>query len=191
MRPYLKWLVAASLAVWGLSVLTGHLPPRARLLLLLSVGFGLLAGWGARVIADEFSVPPSRRLAAIVLLLTVAGLVNVAWTAYRQLAAAASAITTADPQQLLALRVLESSQEGDPVMQRRFREERARLQPTFQDYLADRLSRLGRPEPPWPVVIWAAEILLGGFAAAWMFRREVRRQTSDVSKKKDDSPSIP
>ncbi|MBL8849485.1 MAG: hypothetical protein JNG89_07370 [Planctomycetaceae bacterium] len=176
MLPNLKWLVAVTLAVWGLSTLTGQLPPRARLLLLLSIAFGLLAGWGVRVLADEFKVSPSRPLAAVVCLLTVAGLVNVAWTAYRQMSAAARAITDADPQQLLALRVLESSQNDDPTMQRRFREERARLQPIFADYLADRLSRLGRPEPPWPIVIWIAEILLGGFAAGWMFRRHVQRQ---------------
>jgi hypothetical protein len=179
MLPYLKWLVASSLAVLGMSALAGHLPPRARLLLLLAIGFGLLAGWSCRVIAGEFSVPATRGLSAVVLLLTVVGLVNVAWTAYRQLAAAARAITASDPQQLMALRVLESAQADDAVMQRRYREERARLQPTFNDYLADRLSGIGRPDEPWPVVIWGVEILTGGVAAAWMFRREVRRKSLD------------
>lgn len=175
MLPDLKWLFGSSLAVLGLSALVGHLPPRARLLLLLAIGFGLLAGWSCRVIAGEFSVPTSQGRAIIVLLLTITGLANVAWTAYRQMAAAARAITDSDPQQLMALRVLESAQADDAIMERRYREERARLQPTFGDYLADRLTGIGRPDEPWPAAIWGAEILLGGVAAAWMFRREVRR----------------
>jgi hypothetical protein len=178
MRATLKWLVATTLAIWGLSALAGHLPARFRLLLLFSIGFGLLAGWGARVIADEFEVRRSGRGAAITALLTILGLANVAWAAYRQSQATARETIARDPQQLTALRILEGAMKDDPALQRRYREERARLQPDFGDYLTRRLLVFGYVAPPWPIVIWSAELLAGSVAAAWMFRRRGRR-TSD------------
>ena len=65
MRATLKWLGATLLMVWGLSALGGQLPARVRLLLLFALGFGLLAGWAAGVIADEFTVRRSWSNAAI------------------------------------------------------------------------------------------------------------------------------
>ena len=181
MRPVLKWLAAAALAIWGLSALAGLLPPRARLILLFPAGFGLLAGWSARVIAEESGVRRSRRAAGGVLLLVVAGLANVAWTAYRQSADAARTAAAANPQQSMALRVLESAMADDPELQQRYQEERARLHPTFGDYLASRLLQIGHVAAPWPAVVWGSEVLLGSVAAAWMFLQDARRQRSDAS----------
>jgi hypothetical protein len=174
----LKWLAATTLMVWGLSTLAGHLPARVRLLLLFATAFGLLAGWGAGVIADEFEVRRSRRGAAITATLTILGLANVALAAYRQSQATARETVSRDPQQLTALRILEGAMKDDPVLQRRYREERARLQPDFGDYLTRRLLVFGHLPVPWPAVIWIAELLAGSIAAAWMFSRRAKA-TSD------------
>jgi len=181
MHSHLRWLAATGLAVWGVSALAGHLPARVRLLLLFAIGFGLLAGWGSGVLADEFGVRRSRRGAAITAALAVAGLANVAVSAYRQSQEDARATIDRDPQQLTALRVLEGAMEDDPELRRRYHEERARLQPSFPGYLSRRLLAFGYVAPPWPAVIWSAEVLSGAAAAAWMFRREARRRTPDVS----------
>jgi hypothetical protein len=171
MRPVLTWLAVVALVAWGLSVLTGHLPPRLRLLVLFSVAFGLLVGGAAGLLADEFGVRRVRRSSAALFLLTVAGLVNQTLTAYRQEQAAGRARAQADPQQMLALQFLQSAMADDPELKQRYLEERARLQPTFGDYLAQRWSRWGRMPAPWPAIIWGAELMLGGIAAVLMFRR--------------------
>jgi hypothetical protein len=191
MRSHLKWIAATGLAVWGLSALAGHLPSRVRLLLLLAIAFGLLTGWGAGVIADEFGVRRSRLGSVLTAVLTITGLANVATAAYRQSQEMARATVASDPQQLMALRVLEGAMKDDPELQQRYREEKARLQPDFGDYLTRRLLVFGHLSPPWPAVIWSAELLAGGVAAAWMFRREVRRQTPDVSKSEALEVSTP
>src|SRR5262245_44461820 len=175
MAPFLKWLAATALAIGGASALAGQLSPRVRLLLLFSAGFGLLTGWAAAVLADEFGARRSRSNAAVLCVLTAAGLVNVAWAGYRQTVAAARRISESDSQQMLALRVLEGTMGADPVLQQRFREERARLQPQFQDYLAFRLHQFGTIPAPWPAVAWGAELFFGTIAAAWMFRKGDRK----------------
>lgn len=182
MPSTLKWLVATTLAVWGLSTLSGQLPPRIRLLLLFAIGFGLFAGWSAGVIADEFGVRRSWSKTATTAVLAVLGLANVAFAAYRQSQETARETVARDPQQLTALRVLEGAMKDDPTLQRRYQEERARLQPDFGDYLSRRLLVFGYVSSPWPAIVWGAEIIAGAAAAAGMFRKDVRRQTPDVSK---------
>lgn len=171
MRATLKWLVATTLAVWGFSALAGQLPARVRLLLLFAVGFGLLAGWSAGVLADEFAVQRSRRIAAITAALTMLGLANVAFAAYRHSQQSARETVARDPQQLTALRILEGAMKDDPALHVRYREERARLQPDFGDYLSRRLLVFGYVPSPWSAVIWGAEIVAGAAAAVWMLLR--------------------
>ena len=171
MRANLKWLVATTLAVWGLSALTGQLPARVRLLLLFAIGFGLVAGWSAGVIADEFGVRRAWSKGAIAAALTILGLANVAFAAYRQSQETARETVSRDPQQLTALRVLEGAMQDDPALQRRYHEERARLQPDFGDYLTRRLLVFGYVPSPWPAVAWGAEVIAGAAAAVWMFLR--------------------
>ncbi|MFO1095838.1 MAG: hypothetical protein U0992_21410 [Planctomycetaceae bacterium] len=117
-------------------------------------------------------------------LTAASGLVNIAATGYRQTVAAAKKIREADPQQMLALRVLEGTMDADPVLQQRFHEERARLQPQFGDYLAVRLQRYGTFPAPWPAVAWSAELFFGGIAAGWMFwkrgKSEIRNPKSET-----------
>jgi hypothetical protein len=185
MRSLLKWLAAAALAIGGLSALAGQLPPRIRLLGLFAIGFGLLSGGCAAALADGFEVRRSPLAAAAVCALTAAGFANIAWAGYRQTQAAAARAVAADAQQLLALRLLESTMDVDPVVQRRYREERARLQPGFHDYLARRLSRFGTPPAPWPEIESGLEVLLGAAAAAWIFLRKSWRQSPDLSEKSE------
>ena len=187
MRANLKWLVATTLAVCGLSALTGQLPARIRLLLLFAIGFGLFAGWSAGVIADEFGVRRSWSKAAATAVLAVLGLANVAFAAYRQSQETARETVARDPQQLTALRVLEGAMKDDPTLQRRYQEERARLQPDFAGYLSRRLLVFGYVPSPWPAVIWGTEVIAGAAAAVWMFRRDIGRQTPDVGKDEPQS----
>lgn len=189
MRPFVMWSAATALAVWGLSALAGHLPPRFRLLLLFSIGFGLLTGWIAAELARGCGLRASRWSAGAMFMLTVAGLVNQAWTAYRQVEAAARRIVAADSQQLLALQVLKSAIEDDPELRQRYLEERARLQPTFGDYLTERLTSVTRLRSPWPAVVWGLELCLGGAAAAWMFARPPTTTTAVRTSKADSRPT--
>ena len=116
-------------------------------------------------------MPKTRWPAIVGFGLTVAGLVNQTLISCRRLQTAARARVAEDPQQLLALPLLKDAARDDPVLRRRYLEERARLQPEFGDYLALRLSNVAWLPPPWPAVVWALETLLGGLAATLLFRR--------------------
>lgn len=174
MRNVAVWLLAGAVVVAGLSALIAAAPPRFRLILLTPVGLGLASGWGLGQLADELRVRRSSATAALTVMLTLAGLAHLALAGYRQVAAAARNNVARDPQQLLALRLLESAANDDPALRRRWDEERLRLEPRFRDYLAGRLLSFGWLPAPWPAVIWGAELLSGAAAAAWIFRRSPR-----------------
>lgn len=162
------WFLLGLAGVAVLSGLAGHAPARVRLLLLFPIAFGLLVGAGLGLVGHNLGLRRSVPVALIVNLLAVAGLANVARIAYGELAAHARRAVEQDPQRLLALRIMESTDLTDPRDRRSYHELRTALQPTFGDYLASRLTgTFGWRPAPWPELVWGGEVLLGGIAAAW------------------------
>jgi hypothetical protein len=168
MQRAIGWFLLCLLGVAATSGLAGHAPARVRLLLLFPLAFGLLVGSAASCLAIGLELRRSIGAALVSALLTIAGLANVARIASGELAAQARRAVQEDPQQLLALRLLESSDMRDPRNLRSYHELRAALQPTFGDYLASRLAgTLGWRPTPWPELAWGCEVLVAGIAAAW------------------------
>jgi hypothetical protein len=162
------WFLLGLVAVAALSGLAGHAPARVRLLLLFPIAFGLMVGAGLGLLAHHLELRRSVPASLIVALLAIAGLANVARIAYGELAAQARRAVEQGPQRLLALRILESTELGDPRDRRSYHELRTALQPKFGDYLASRLTgTFGWRPPPWPELVWASEVLIGGIVAAW------------------------
>jgi hypothetical protein len=169
MQRAVGWFLLVLLGVAALSGLAGHAPARVRLLLLFPVAFSLLVGSVAGYLACGLELRRSVGAALVSALLSVAGLVNVARIAYGELAAQARRAVQEDPQQLLALRLLESSDMRNQRNLRSYHELRTALQPTFGDYLASRLAgACGWRPAPWPELAWGSEVLIAGVAAAWM-----------------------
>jgi hypothetical protein len=172
MQRAVGWFLLCLLGVAAISGLAGHAPARVRLLLLLPVAFGLLVGSAAGYLACGLELRRSVPVALISATLAVAGLVNVAWIAYGELAAQARRAVQEDPQRMLALRLLEAGDMHDPQNRRSYHELRTALRPTFGDYLASRLATtFGWRPAPWPELIWGCEVLIAGIAAAWTTRR--------------------
>jgi len=189
MQRALGWFLLCLLGVAAISGLAGHGPARIRLLLLFPVGFGLLVGSASGRLAQSFQVRPAGAAALTAAALTIAGLMNVAWLAYGELAAAARRAVQEDPQRLLALRVLESTDMSDPRNARSYQELRASLEPTFGDYLASRLAgTFGWRAAPWPELVWSGEVLMAAGAAAWATRRLVSRARPVSQSWQSESP---
>lgn len=161
--PGVAWLVLGLIVMAGLSLVAAQAPPRIRLIGLFSIGFGLLVGWLLRLIADMQVAQPSHRAIGIAAcVLTGCGLVAVTWQNYRREAASFSA----DPQQVLAARMMEEmqaqSKEGITTTAG------VVTKVTFQSYLVQRIRQLGHWSSPWPEAVWCAELVAGMLASWWM-----------------------
>ncbi len=188
MQRAVGWFLLGLLGVAAISGLAGHAPARVRLLLLFPLAFGLLVGSASGYLASGLELRRSVAAALISASLAVAGLVNVAWISYGELAAQARRAVQEDPQRLLALRLLESSDLRDPQNRRSYHELRASLQPTFGDYLASRLAgTFGWRPAPWPGLFWGCEVLFGGLAAGWTTWRLMSGAMRAVSSARTES----
>ncbi|MFQ5730484.1 MAG: hypothetical protein ACE5KM_00880, partial [Planctomycetaceae bacterium] len=80
---WLQWLVVSSVGLTGLALATAHAPARIRLLVLLSLLFGAVAGWGMALAARPFGLAATKSSLAAVGLLVAAALVGQTVEAWR------------------------------------------------------------------------------------------------------------
>ncbi len=177
-RPVIG-LLAAIAGVCVLTAFAAMVPVGARKLLLFSVAFGLCAGgivlWAAR----EFGL--ARRWAVCLTVpLVLGGLSLIAVQGHRQLRAERAEAAKADPQQAMALGILEAAAESDPQLAADLDRRRREQDPAFADYLALRVSPLGEWPQPWPTLFWGAEMLLAGAAGGLLVFRRLRAAQEPV-----------
>jgi hypothetical protein len=170
-------LLLVTIAAGALALAFAHLPPIFKKLGLLAVAYGLLVGLIGAWLA-QFAPSVLRRLwisSAAVCLIALAGQVGTALESYRVQRADEQTRERADPKQVLARRLLESANEPSDARSQSTLEEfrRSREGPgtSFADYLQFRVSSLGLRSKWAGELFWVVELVLGGIAAGWIFRR--------------------
>ncbi len=175
-------IVALPVAVIGMAVLTAFaamVPVGVRKLLLFSVAFGLCCGaivlWAAR----EFGLVRQWAVCLTVPLVFL-GLSLIAVQGHRQLRAERAEAAKENPEQAMALGILEAAAESDPQLAAELDRRRRERAPAFADYLALRVSPLGEWPQPWPFVFWGAEMLFAGAAGGLLVSRQLRAAQEPV-----------
>lgn len=181
------------LAVAGVLVLTAlasWAPAAFRKLGLFSIFYGGcvggLCGWSLR----EASVP-RRGTLFLAAVLTLAGLVAIAVHGAWRFREEQQAAANADPQQAMALNVLQAAADTDPEIAADLAARRQRMNPTFRDYLAVRTRALGEWQFPWPSAFWAAEIFVSAGAAMVVAHRLLTAQSRETARLLDQDTATP
>jgi hypothetical protein len=179
-----SWIVLLTITAAALAIAFAHFPPDFKKLGLLAVAYGVLVG-----LAGVWLAPPAARVrlrpwlwTILVVILAIAGQIGIAAESFRITRAEEQRLERANPNQLLARRLLESAQEPPDAKSRasldEFRRTHVRAGDSFGDYLEFRVSNLGIRSKGGPALFWAAEVVLGGLAAGWIFfRRSGARST--------------
>lgn len=172
-RPNLHTLQWVGIGLVGLTALVlaaAHTPGRIRLLGLFAVAFGCVCGWGLARVATALKVNAGRLTAAIIAGVLIAaaetGLTLESWRLYvvelRQIYdPEASTEVVGKGQPFVPPSVLKKARED----RQRVLEEKSR----FATYVQHRVKNLGEWPSPWPIVFWAAEVLLGTAAGVAAF----------------------
>jgi hypothetical protein len=172
-----SWIVLLTITAAALAIAFAHFPPTFKKLGLLAVAYGVLVG-GAGV----WLAPSTARVRLrpwlwtfLVVILAVAGQIGIAVESFRLTRAEEQRLERANPNQLLARRLLESVQEPPDAKSQasldEFRRTHVRAGDSFGDYLEFRVSNLGIRSKWGAELFWAAEVVLGGLAAGWIFFR--------------------
>jgi hypothetical protein len=175
-----SWVVLFTLAASATALAAAHLPPVFKKLGLFALAYGLLVGLiGVWLAQFAPAIRSQLRLGTIVVfLLALAGQVGIALESYRIYRSEQQRRELVDPQQALARRLLESATEPpDPRSQAaldEFRRSRGGADASFGGYLQFRVSNIGIQSRHLAWLFWSAELLLGGLAAGWVFRRAAR-----------------
>ena len=155
-----------------------HLPPLVKKLGLFAIAYGLIAGWVAARLASQFELRPTSRSlrCGIVFLLIIGGQIGMAAEAHRIRQAAERQKLAGDSKRATVLKLLGStSSSGDSKSNADLEQMRRTLSGdqdmSFAGYLRYRVSELGEWVQWAGIAIWIVEILLGGLAGTWIFRR--------------------
>jgi hypothetical protein len=172
-----SWIVLLTITATALAIAFAHFPPDFKKLGLLAVAYGVLAG-----LAGVWLAPPAARTrfrpwlrTILVVILAVAGQIGIAAESFRLERAEELRLERANPNQLLARRLLESAQEPPDAKSRasldEFRRTHVRAGDSFGGYLQFRVSNLGIRSKWGAALFWAGEVVLGALAAGWIFSR--------------------
>ncbi len=180
-----SWIVLLTITAAAIAMAFAHFPPDFKKLGLLAVAYGVLVGltgvWLAPPAARTRSRPWLRLI--LVVILAVAGQIGIAAESFRVERAEEQRLERANPNQLLARRLLESAQEPPDAKSRasldEFRRTHVRAGDSFGDYLEFRVSNLGIRSKWGAELFWAAEMVLGGLAAGWIFSRRSGARSPD------------
>lgn len=164
--PLLGWLAAGCVVTLALTLAAVHTPPRAKLIGLFYMGFGLAIGFSISKLAQLLDAHPSRRtLAVVAAVLTLAGLIGItAETARLEFQKRSQTATNA-----IAMRLIEGMKApetpGDPTAHN------SSPLAEFQRHLVRRVRQLGNLTSPWPELLWLSELAAGTTASVLIARR--------------------
>ncbi len=170
-----SWILLLTIAAAALAIAFAHFPPTFKKLGLFAVAYGVLVG-----VAGVWLAPSAERVRRrpwlstfLVVILAIAGQIGIAAESFRVERAEEQRLERANPNQLLARRLLESAQEPPDAKSRasldEFRRNYNRAGDSFGDYLEFRVSNLGIRSKWGASLFWVAEVALGGLAAGWIF----------------------
>jgi hypothetical protein len=174
---WLSWLVLFVVGTATISLIAVYLPPRAKMLGLLAIGQGLLAGWLAAWLAAKFDLRTASRANGCVLVFSVilGGQAGTAFESYRVYRAAEERALAANPKRAAALAMLQSLHlPEDARSEKIVADARATIGTngtSFANYLQFRVSELTIHSRRVATAFWISEIVLGSVAGTWIFRR--------------------
>jgi hypothetical protein len=174
-NSWLSWLVLFVVGTAAISLIVVYLPPRAKMLGLLAIGQGLLAGWLAAWLAAKFDLRSASGMLglAAVFLIILGGQIGTTFESYRVYRKAEERRMAADPKRALAVRLLQSLP-ADAKSQKTQTDVRNTIGATgtsFTDYLQFRLLELKVESRRVATAFWISEVVLGTLAGTWIFRR--------------------
>lgn len=200
-RSFLYWLFLGTLAMAVLSLAAAFAPPMAKRLLLFHAAYGVIGGFGLGWLAAELRVlrpvaepdslkspasstaepeATSRRKLCPVWLVSLTGAaillgggIHIAKISSEQFRQTQQARARQNPEQAALLEMMAGMSQDDPELAARYEDERRKASPTFQDYLAHRVSGIGTWKEPWPFLFWAGELLLAAGLGGWMLFQRV------------------
>ncbi|MFN0197999.1 MAG: hypothetical protein ACKVT0_14735 [Planctomycetaceae bacterium] len=195
-QAYAEWWGSSTIILAVLGMLAVHAPARIKLIGLFSIAIGLLAGFASRYLAMMWGLSPTKSLMVSVGIMLLALQIGVGVGTWQRHLRVLDADKEANPvlaqmalqrEQVLAARTEDGSDERklqQEMLQSIESNERMLLdeidrERRFGHYLEQRLSTIGALTPPWPAVIWSAEILLGTAAGLWIFRRTFQSSNAD------------
>jgi hypothetical protein len=192
---WFSWLVLLVLGAAAISLLAVYLPSRVKMLGLFAVGHGLLAGWLAAWLAQAFRLRMTNWAVACatVFVVIAAGQIGMAVESYRVYRTAEERALAANPKRAAVLQMLQSVKLPDDATSEKsvadVRKTIGASGATFAEYLQYRVSQIGIQSRRLATVFWVVEVVLGGAAGTWIFRRltfSPRLEVSDPPAKLDE-----
>jgi len=184
---WFSWLVLFLVATASISLAAVYLPPRVKMLGLLAIGHGLIAGGVAARLALAFDLLAVSKAwgSCVVFLVILGGQVGMAVESHRLYRAAEERALLANPKRAAALRMLQSVKLPDNPKSKQIVDDTRRTigvrGTSFADYLQFRVSDLGIQSRHMAQAIWILEIVLGSLAGTWIFRKLTRAARLEVS----------
>lgn len=195
----LLFLTGTVIAAGGLGIAAAHAPDWTRLLLLFSLGFGLVLGWVSASLANLLNVRIDSPRLAVIALTTLGGLLV---TVYQTVALLPVPKPSTAVHPITALVEAQQQQSAEsqpeskpqvilepidpakvpppPASMANFQLQRQESKPRFasriQFYLHYRIAKGSWPRP-WPEMFFGVEVLLGMAGAVWM-AIQCRRRTA-------------
>ncbi|MBI3865013.1 MAG: hypothetical protein HY290_24325 [Planctomycetia bacterium] len=191
---FIQWLIIGTAGVGFVFVAATHLPDGIKLPGVLTVGLGAAAGWGWGRFGRSLEIGRSALVPVIVFVAIAAAELLATWKQHEDRAADLGKKWLPHINNPIAVEVreqLERAPEGETAEQREARlkqladmdraDARRLERLEFRGYLTSRMERL-TPErlrtQPWPWIVWAAEILLGSAAGAWLAFGQMRTRSA-------------
>lgn len=189
LKAILIWCSGSCLLVLILSLVFAHLPQEFKRLGLSYAVFGIVCGWGMGWIAQERKLTVTRLLIMLSVVIVLAGGCYVGWTGAQQFRQVRGEQLRQDPKQLAMLKMLENiaKETGSEDHEKM----RRKLEPEFSDYLAFRVSGLGKWAAPWPLIFWGGEVCLAAVLAGFSLRQSTgQKRSSETAETTYDSEAI-
>ena len=133
--------------------------------------FGILSGIALSWIAKDRQLTFTKGVACSAILIVSAGGIHIGWVSYQQFKAVREKQLQDAPKQLAMLNMMEKMADDATALE--LRKRRREMQPQFMDYLAFRLSRIGKWSTPWPLVFWSGELILATSLATGIIFRSI------------------
>ncbi|WP_139228599.1 hypothetical protein [Planctomicrobium piriforme] len=177
------WLLGALVAVGVLSVTASYAPGVMKRLIVFYIVYGIACGFVLDWLAGELLTRRGSWLPVIAGVLCAAGALNLGWLSYRHFEQARHLLAQQRSKDVQILETLRQASENDPAVREEYAEELRQFSPRFEDYLAHRVSSLGKWPAPWPLVLWLGEVSIAGVACSLTLRQlnRTRRSTSNLS----------
>ncbi len=180
----LQFVLGAVVVAGGLGLLAAQAPARIRLLVLFSLGFGLLTGWLLASLAGRLNVRLDAAKIAVIAIVTLGGLVTsvCATVAQQSPPAPVRDMHPIEAQVMAQMRKAAESSGSHasvptgPTISVLPAIPAIAVTPappaSFADrvrtYLQHRVQMLGHWTSPWPELFWGGELLAGTAGSVWM-----------------------